>query len=159
MAVEALEWVWRRKRALMRSPYVRVKEEWMERRALQVVIVMSGLVPVLAGAAGAVFGARAFGPYTNGAEDNHVRYLSGLLLAIGLIYWSCVPTVERRGEIVRLLTLMVVIGGVARLAGLFAAGDPGAMRWALVMELGVAPLIALWQARVARGLDAVPSPS
>jgi len=131
----------------------------MERRLLQVVMLLSGFVPVFGGAAGAVLGARAFGPYATAAEDNHIRYLSGLLLAIGLIYWSCIPTVERRGEIVRILTLMVVVGGLARLAGLFVEGDPGAMCWALVMELGVAPLVCLWQARVARGLDGVPRPS
>jgi hypothetical protein len=94
-----------------------------------------------------------------------VRYLSGLLLAIGLSYWACVPTIERRGEIVRLLTVIVLVGGLARLAGMLVAGDPGpTMRWALVMELGVAPVIGLWQARVAQGrmasgLDAVPQRS
>jgi hypothetical protein len=143
----------------MRSRDQRVKEEWMERRGLQVLMLVSGCVPVFGGAVGVILGARAFGPWTGAAEDSHVRYLSGLLLAIGLVYWSCIPAVERRGEIVRILTLMVVIGGLARLAGVFVAGDPGAMRWALVMELGVAPLIALWQARVARGLDVVPRPS
>jgi len=144
----------------------------MERRLLQLAILLAGLVPVFGGGAGVVLGARAFGDWPGAAGDSHVRYLSGLLLAIGLAYWACVPTIERRGEIVRVLTLIVVVGGLARLAGLFVAGDPGpTMRWALVMELGVAPVIGLWQARVAQarligaprarkrilqGLDAVP---
>jgi hypothetical protein len=42
---------------------------------------------------------------------------------------------------------------LARLAGVFLAGDPGPMRWALVMELGVAPLLCLWQARVGERFD------
>jgi|SRR5579859_7230506 len=135
----------------------------MERRALQLLILLAGIVPVFGGGAGALLGERAFGPHAfSGAgavADSHMRYLSGLLLAIGLAYWACIPTIERRGEIVRLLTLIVVIGGLARLGGVFTAGDPGAMRWALVMELGVAPLIWLWQARVARGLDVTARPS
>ena len=125
----------------------------MERRALQIAILLAGIVPVLGGGAGAVLGERAFGSWAGAAEDSHMRYLSGLLLAIGLAYWACIPKVERRGEIVRLLTLIVIVGGLARLGGVLVAGDPGPMRWALVMELGVAPLIWLWQARVARGLD------
>jgi hypothetical protein len=136
----------------------------MERRLLQMLILVAGIVPVFGGGAGVLLGAQTFGPWVGAAEDSHVRYLSGLLLAIGLAYWACVPTIERRGEVVRLLTFIVFVGGLARLGGIFAAGDPGAMRWALVMELGVAPLIGLWQARVAQGrlfpgLDAVPQRS
>jgi hypothetical protein len=47
------------------------------------------------------------------------------------------------------LTFVVFVGGLARLAGLFLAGDPGPIRWALVMELIIAPLFCLWQARIA----------
>lgn len=130
----------------------------LERRALQVLMLLAGCVPVLAGGAGAILGGRAFRPWAGAAEDSHVRYLSGLLLGIGLTYWGCIPAIERRGEIVRVLTPIVVIGGLARLGGVLVAGDPGAMRWALVMELGMAPVIWLWQARVARGLDVTSRP-
>jgi hypothetical protein len=122
----------------------------MERRALQILILLAGIVPVFGGGAGAVLGEAAFGPWAGAGEDSHMRYLSGLLLAIGLAFWACVPAIERRGETVRLLTAIVVVGGLARLGGLLAVGDPGRMRWALVMELGVTPLICLWQWRVAR---------
>ncbi len=122
----------------------------MERRALQICILFAGLVPVFGGALGAWRGAAAFGAWPGAAGDSHTRYLSGLLLAIGLAYWACVPAVERCGREIRLLTAIVLVGGLARLAGVFLAGDPGPMRWALVMELGVAPTVCLWQARVAR---------
>jgi hypothetical protein len=122
----------------------------MERRALQMVILAAGLVPVLGGGAGAILGQRAFGPWAGGAEDSQMRYLSGLLLAIGLAFWGCAPAIERRGERVRLLTLIVVTGGLARLAGVVLAGNPGPMGWALIMELIVTPLVCFWQARVAR---------
>lgn len=121
----------------------------MERRALQILIILAGIVPVAGGGAGAVLGEAAFGPWAGAGQDSHVRYLSGLLLGIGLIFWGCVPTIERRGGEVRVLTAIVVVGGLARLAGVVVVGDPGSMRWALVMELAVTPLICLWQARVA----------
>jgi hypothetical protein len=122
----------------------------MERLALQFSMGIAGAVPVAAGGAGVIWGAAAFGGWPGAGADSHTRYLSGLLLAIGLVYWGCAPAVERRGGTIRLLTLLVAVGGLARLAGVIFAGDPGPIRWALVMELGVAPLLCLWQARIAR---------
>ena len=122
----------------------------MERRALQIAIALAACVPVAGGLKGAWLGARGFGAWPGGAADSHFRYLSGLLLAIGLAYWACIPAIERRGPLIRVLTAIVVAGGVARLAGwVLLGGDPGPMRWALIMELGVAPLLCLWQIRVA----------
>jgi hypothetical protein len=145
-------------RPAVRSPAWEVTRRGppVERRALQALILLAGCVPVFGGGAGALLGVRAFGPSAGGSEDSHIRYLSGLLLGVGLVFWACVPAIERRGEIVRTLTLIVLVGGLARLAAVFLAGDPGAMRWALFMELGVTPLIALWQARVARQLAPLP---
>ena len=128
----------------------------MERRALQFAILLAGLVPVFGGGVGVVRGEAAFGAWAGAGEDSQMRYLSGLLLAIGLVFWACIPTIERRGETVRLLTAVVVVGGLARLGGLIAVGDPGRMRWALGMELIVTPLLCLWQARVSR-LGAAPA--
>lgn len=126
----------------------------MERRALQIAIALAACVPVAGGLKGAWLGARGFGAWPGAAADSHFRYLSGLLLAIGVAYWACIPAVERRTVLIRVLTAIVVVGGLSRLAGwLFLAGDPGSMRWALVMELGVAPLLCVWQARVAKGPD------
>jgi hypothetical protein len=120
----------------------------MEKQALRLAIMVAGLVPVFGGGAGVILGQAAFGPWAGAGQDSHVRYLSGLLLAIGLVFWGCVPTIERRGETVRLLTLLVVVGGLARLGGVWVHGDPGRMHWALVMELVVTPVLCLWQARI-----------
>jgi hypothetical protein len=81
--------------------------------------------------------------------DNHHRYLSGLLLAIGLGYWSTLSRIETMGPRLRLLTSLVVIGGGARLVGLALGDAATAEVWAaLAMELVVAPLLCLWQMRV-----------
>jgi hypothetical protein len=121
----------------------------METRALQIVIVIGGLVPIYGGAVGVIHGAAAFGAWPGAAADSQTRYLSGLLLAIGLAYWACAPSIASRGREIRLLTLLVLTGGLSRLAGVFLVGDPGKMWWTLGMELAVAPAVALWQARIA----------
>lgn len=122
-----------------------------ERRLLQIAIAIAACVPVAAGAAGAVLGAGMI----SGAEeaspslDSHLRYLSGLLLAEGLLFWVLIPTIERQMTAVHVMTLLVVVGGLARLGGLLVA-EPGLpMKLALVMELLVTPALCLWQARVA----------
>jgi hypothetical protein len=82
--------------------------------------------------------------------DSHFRYLSGLLLGIGILFWWAIPAIERQGQLVRALTLIVVIGGLGRALSLIELGEPGSegMRLALIMELVVTPLICLWQRRV-----------
>ncbi len=121
------------------------------RRGLQVAVALACLVPLLAGGAGVTLGAAAFGDQHAGVDaDSHVRYLSGLLLGIGLAFAASIPNIERHAARFRLLTLIVAIGGLARLAGLATAGVPGwPMLAGLVMELAVTPALCLWQARVA----------
>jgi hypothetical protein len=123
---------------------------------LQIAIAVGGLVPVGAGLAGVLLGPVIAGRQGgNAALDSHFAYLSGLLLAIGLAFWSAIPTIERRGGMVRLLTFLVAVGGLARLISYWRVGPPGgAMQGALVMELVVTPALCLWQWRLQRRMDA-----
>ncbi len=123
-----------------------------ERRLLQTLIAVGGFVPVGGGLAGALLGAAMLGgPRGDPGLDSHIRYLSGLLLGIGLAYWEAIPTIERRTARIRLLTLIVVLAGLMRLVGiLFVAVPDAPMILTPGMELVVTPLICLWQARVAR---------
>jgi uncharacterized protein DUF4345 len=85
------------------------------------------------------------------AADSHYRYLSGLLLGIGIGFATAVPDIEHRTARVRLLAGIVVVGGLGRLLSLLLHGAPDKpMLAALAMELVVTPVLALWQARVAR---------
>ena len=124
----------------------------MNRRFLQVAIVVLGLIPVGAGLAGVLAGPGMVGGSTAMVSvDSHFSYLSGLLLGIGLAYWSLVPAIERRQSPFRLLTLLVFAGGVGRLVSLVRFGVPAPpMLGGLAMELVVTPLLCLWQARIAR---------
>jgi hypothetical protein len=122
-----------------------------EKRILQAVVAAAALVPILAGLDGMVNGAAMAGGAGGAISlDSHVRYLSGLLFGLGLLFWSTIPDIERRAGLVRALTLMVVLGGLARAVGVLREGWPSpGMRVGMAMELVVTPLICLWQARVA----------
>ena len=121
----------------------------IERRLLQLVILLAAIVPVSAGAWGAAGGLHL----SASGADSQVRYLSGLLLGIGLCFWAFTPTIERRGAEVRVLALIVVIGGLARLFGVVTTGAAHTVSVGpLAMELGVTPLLALWRERVERRL-------
>ena len=123
-----------------------------ERRWLQRVVALAGLVPVAAGTYGVLVGPALTGERgVSISGDSHYRYLSGLLLGIGILFWSGIPAIERRTGRFQIVTLVVVAGGLGRLAGLLLTGVPSlVMLAALVMELVVTPVACLWQGRVAR---------
>lgn len=116
------------------------------RRALQAAVAIAGLVPVAAGAAG------AWRPSLVAlGTETHAAYLSGLLLGIGLAFWSLIPSIERQSQRFGLLSAIVILGGLARLFLAMRLGDwRPAATLPLVMELGVVPALWLWQRAVAR---------
>lgn len=126
-----------------------------EMRLLQIAVAVAALVPITAGLAGILGGPTVFGPDARGVTlDSHVRYLSGLLLGIGLAFWSFIPRMTQVTREVRLLTALVVLGGLARLLSLVLFGMPSAgMMFGLVMELVVTPALCLWQGRIARSAE------
>jgi hypothetical protein len=131
----------------------------MERRLLQIAVAIAGLVPVGAGLGGAFLGPVLQGQVGDAALDSHYRYLSGLLLGIGLLFWSTIPAIERQGTRFGVLTLIVVTGGFCRALGSLIVGPPGlVMSLALAMELAVTPGLYLWRQRIERlaGVDAAP---
>jgi len=123
---------------------------------LQSAVAVCSLVPIAAGGAGVVLGPALVGTDGGGGDlDGHFRYLSGLLLGIGLAYAASVPGIERHRARFLLLGTIVVIGGLGRLLSLILMGVPSpVMLAALAMELIVTPLLTVWQGRVARRMSA-----
>jgi hypothetical protein len=124
-----------------------------ERRLLQVAVALACLVPLAMGTLSLVHGPSVLRGVTGASADldSHFRYLSGLLLAIGIGFASCIPAIERRGARYRLLAFIVIVGGLGRLGSLLTIGTPGPGHlFGLVMELLIVPLLMLFQARVAR---------
>lgn len=110
------------------------------------------LVPITAGGAGVVLGPALVPGAVGPADlDSHFRYLSGLLLGIGLAFLATVPSIERRTVPFRILAAIVATGGIGRLLSLLEAGAPSPPHLAaLVLELAVVPALAVWQGCVAR---------
>jgi hypothetical protein len=123
-----------------------------ERRLLQIAVTLACLVPLVMGSLSVIRGVTVIkGAPASPDLDSHFRYLSGIFLALGIAFASCVLAIERRGERFRLLGAMVIAGGLARMLSWAMVGQPGyGHRFGLVMELGVVPLLMLWQARVAQ---------
>jgi hypothetical protein len=117
---------------------------------LQLAIAIAGLVPVGAGAIGVVAGPRFYGLTGDLTAVSHGRYLSGLLLGIGLTFWTSIPRIETRGTRFSLLAGIVFLGGCARLFGAIAGGDllNAQIVFALIMEMIVTPGIWFWRRHV-----------
>ena len=122
----------------------------MEKRLLQTAIALFGLAPLTAGALGVLDPGR-LGLYGSLSSVTHAAYLSGLLLGIGLAYWSLIPDIEKRGGAFSLLTALVVAGGLARLCAAIRLGIwTPAITLPLAMELVVTPLLWVWQQNISK---------
>jgi hypothetical protein len=122
----------------------------IEKRILQILVAIAGIVPVAAGAAGALEpGLLALAGRPEALT--HAAYLSGLLLGIGLGFWSAIPAIETKSGRFTLLTGIVLLGGLSRLflAVRLGAWTPS-VTLPLIMELGVTPALWFWQRRIAR---------
>ena len=121
----------------------------MERKLVQGIFAIAGLVLVGFGFAGVFFGANFLDLSGNVVMDSYIRFLKGMLLAIGLIYWSSIADIERHGERIALVTFILVLGAVPRLMAVIGHGVPTiGIIVGLVGELIVAPLLWLWHRRV-----------
>ena len=126
----------------------------MERRLLQAAVALGSLSPLGFGLSGVLLGPAMVMP--NGGAvatdlDSHFRFLSGIFLALGLLFLSTVPAIERRTALFRAAGLAIVAGGLARLLSALLVGLPS---WPHLLGLGaelvLVPVLLLWQARVAR---------
>ena len=135
----------------------------VERRLLQGATLLACLVPLTAGSSGVLESAAMLRGVSEPLAvdlDSHFRYLSGLLLGIGLVFLSAIPRIETKGTVFRVLGALIVVGGLARLLSLIEEGAPGpGHQFGLAMELVVTPLLVMWQARVACRFGAPASPA
>lgn len=127
----------------------------LERRMLQAAVALGCLSPFYFGLRGMLEGPAMLVGVDPGASlpdlISHYRYLSGLFFGLGLVIASCVPRIEAMTRRFRWAAAAVIIGGLARLAGLAMGDLPTTAHYiALAAELGLMPALVAWQARVAR---------
>ncbi|MBR0553463.1 DUF4345 domain-containing protein [Stakelama marina] len=130
----------------------------VERRLLQLIVSVLVLIPLYVGLKSLVGGPEWLGhPAQVPVDlDSHFRYLSGIFLALGIAFATCVPHIEWRTGRFRTLGFIVILGGVGRLISYFAVGAPSQGHLiGLGIELVIVPLLMLWQMSLAsrwRGL-------
>ena len=120
---------------------------------LQIVVAIACLVPLITGGRSILSGPGFLGhaPVIPTDLDSHFRYVSGIFFAVGVAFATCVPGIEAKGPRFRLLGALVIAGGLSRVVSLVAVGVPSKGHvFGLAMELGVVPLLLLWQAGLAR---------
>jgi Domain of unknown function (DUF4345) len=123
----------------------------MQRMLLQIAVAVAGLAGVGLGLAGVVFGTLYADLSGDVVLDSYVRFLKGMLLAIGLIYWSCIPQIDRCGDRISLVTFILVAGTLARLMSVIGHGVPTVgIMGNVIAGLIFVPLLWFWQRHVAR---------
>lgn len=127
----------------------------MEKRALQVILGVLSLIPLVGLVIGFGPGAKFFA--TKGSTipvdlDNQFRYLSGVYTFVTVGAWYIIWDIERRGDVFRLIALAIFVGAIGRALSMIFNGIPKdqAMIVGLGLEAVVVPLLALWQTRIAK---------
>ena len=121
------------------------------KRGLQIALGVFSLIPVAFAILGFVAGAGRLSP--NGVAvdlDNQYRYFSGMYLVVAFMLWSIIPSIEKHGRTLFLVSAAIFIGGLGRVVSYMTMGAPAQD---LVVGMGielVAPVIfVLWQRTVA----------
>lgn len=130
----------------------------MSKKALQIVLAILALIPILTGGMDLILGAQALNVaggalppevLQNVVLDSQTRFLGGIWFGIGVILYWVIPSVDKRTALFRLLAGGIFLGGIGRFVSAFLVGLPPAeFIAATVLELIGMPLLVLWQSRV-----------
>lgn len=121
----------------------------MERFCLQIATAFSALVLLGLGVSGVILGVQFMHGVGTITVDNYFRLLSGMMVGMGVMLLLTIPHVERYRDRFAVLTVMIVLGGLAELYSVLLHGIPsiGAL-FGLFMTLVYAPLLWLLQRHV-----------
>lgn len=122
------------------------------KRALQVVLALLSLLPLVVGTFGFIYGAALLAPAGGVTPklDSQYRFVAAWDVGLALIVWWIIPQIERQTALFRLICMVVFVGGCGRVIAWLVVGSPGTVFLAVTgLELLI-PLLIPWQARVAK---------
>lgn len=121
------------------------------RRALQVAVAASALLPLVTGPLAYLRGGRAIAGARvwDAPVESELRYLSVWWFGAGLRLLATVPHIEREGPALRQTLALMALGGLGRLLALRAKGTPHPLMLAATgVEIVLPAVLVVWQGRV-----------
>ena len=121
------------------------------KRGLQIALGIFSLIPLAFVILGFVSGAGRLSPEGVTVDlDNQYRYFSGMYLAITLLIWHIIPTIEKQGRLTAIVCLAIFVGGLGRVVSMMTLGTPSQSQLVAVgIEMVVPVVFLLWQRAVA----------
>ena len=127
----------------------------MSKRGLQIVTAILAAVPVatgvisMSGIDDPLYSSAVLPPST--LLDSNLRFFGGVWFGLGIAMYGIIPNIEKQTSLFRALWGMVFAGGIGRIISMLMLGLPPAPFVGFtILEILGAPLIVLWQTRVAR---------
>lgn len=121
-----------------------------QRTSLKIAVGLTALVPITNGILGILKGPAMIERTSlySLSLDSHYRYLSGLPLGLGFLLLRSLSKIEHDGSDLQRVTLLIFIGGLGRLYGLFRIGHDRNSVLLTLSELFVLPLLCMYQNRI-----------
>jgi hypothetical protein len=127
----------------------------MNKRALQIVLAILGLIPILTGGLDLILGARSLqvvgsliplDVVNDVVLDSQIRFLAAIWFGVGIIFYWMIPSIDRQTTLFRLLMGGIFLGGIGRISSAILVGIPPVQFIAVILlELVGVPILILWQ--------------
>jgi hypothetical protein len=125
------------------------------KRGLQIVTAILAAIPVatglisMSGIDDPLYSSAALP--ANTLLDSNLRFFGGVWFALGIVMYWIIPKIEQQTSLFRALWGMIFAGGIGRIVSILMLGLPPVpfvgFAW---LEILGAPLMILWQGRVAK---------
>ena len=127
----------------------------MSRRILQIILAMIALLAIITGLVGIITGiTNEFYSISNVKAnvllDSNLRYFSGLWLGLGLIIFWIIRSIEKQKIVLRLIFVMIFIGGIGRVFSMINVGIPPTLYIIFTFLEICSPILIFWQNKIAK---------